>query len=173
MTVSRRLLLVALLCLLPSLAAGLFTQFDLRARRTAELGQLAMRHAELSSSNLTAILDAARQVGLLVGMLPSVQALQPTCAVPLRDLHAKLARYAFAAVYDVGGQLVCGSRSGLATGPNWYWDIGAATSTRVGHIARDPGINGPFLPIGIPLTAADGARRGTVVVALGDRKSVV
>ena len=41
MNVSRRLLIVALLCLLPSVAAGLFTQFDLQSRRTQELGDMA------------------------------------------------------------------------------------------------------------------------------------
>jgi len=167
MTVSRRLLLVALLCLLPSLAAGLFTQFDLRARRTGELRELAMRQVEMSSSDLHSILDAARQVGVAATQLPAVSEMGPDCGDALENLHRKLPRYAFLALYDARGTQRCASLPGLATAPDWLSEFAAASGPMVGCAAKEAALQKRFLPIGVPLQRqGGGARSGTLVVAL-------
>lgn len=166
MTLSRRLLIVALLCLLPSLAAGLFTQFDLRERRAVELRQLAMRQAQISSFDMHSILEAARQVGIAASRFDAVRGLRADCAAPLAEMHTRLPRYAFLALYDARGNLRCGSQPGLTRLPDWLGEITAVTAAHVGCVSAEPGVSARFLPVGVPVSDASGERLGTVVVAI-------
>ena len=167
MTVSRRLLIVTLLCLLPSIAAGLFTQFDLQTRRTWELGELAMRQAELSESDLLSIIDTARQLGVVATRFRGVEHLQPECGQQLSVLHMRLARYAFLAAYRQDGTLACASVPQL-TGDNPPWLPEHADDERssVGQLARQPGFAAPILPVGVPILDPTGQRNGTVIIAI-------
>jgi len=166
MTVSRRLFLVALLCLLPSIAAGLFIQFDLHDRRSGELRELAMRHASLSGADIHSILDAARQVGIAASQLPVVQSPGSDCSPVLVELHQKLRRYAFLALYDTRGSQRCASIVGLSQAPDWLGDLTTGTTPQVGYVAREAALRSRFLPVSVPTMAANGRRVGTMVVAL-------
>ncbi|MSP05327.1 MAG: response regulator [Acetobacteraceae bacterium] len=167
MTVSRHLLIVALLSLLPSTAAGLFTQFSLQTRRTGELSELAMRQAELSEADLLSIIDTARQLGVIATRFTEVEQLQPECAQQLSVLHTRLARYAFLGAYRRDGTLACSSVPQLAgDNPPWLPELADDERSSVGQLARQPGFNAPILPIGTPILDASGQRNGTVIIAI-------
>jgi len=170
MTVSHRLLIVALLCLLPSLAAGLFTQLDLQSRRTVELGELAMRQAEQVEIDLVSILDAARQLGGIATQLDNVARLQPGCGSQLARLQANMARYAFLAAFRADGTLACASREMAGDSPPWLGVLAtdttpSSTMGSVGAAARSPDGTTRFLPVGIPIIDS-GKRLGTLVVGI-------
>ena len=137
MTVSRRLLIVALLCLLPSVAAGLFTQFDLQSRRTTELGELAMRQAEFAQVDIAGAIDAARQLGLIAMRFPDVARLQPDCGRQLMAVHSAMPRYAFVAAYRRDGTLACSSipMSDVAN-PPWLTEIAGDGRPDVGTLSH-------------------------------------
>lgn len=167
MTVSRRLLIVALLCLLPSVAAGLFTQFDLQSRRTAELGELAMRQAEHAEVDVLAVIDTARQLGTIAARFPEVARLQAGCGTQLASLQAGLTRYAFLAAYRNDGTLVCSSKPlENADRPAWLTEMTAAGRPDVGVLAHQAGVAGPFLPVSVAVADGAGVRLGSVVVGL-------
>jgi len=167
MTLSRRLLIVALLCLLPSMAAGLFTQFDLQTRRVNELGELAMRQAELSEADLLSIIDTARQLGVVATRFTEVEQMGPGCDQQLSLLHTRLARYAFLAAFRLDGTLACASVPEMTgDNPPWLPELADDERSNVGQLAHHPGFTSPILPVGVPILDSSGQRNGTVIIAL-------
>ena len=163
MNVSRRLLIVTLLCLLPSVAAGLFTQFDLQSRRTVELGELALRQAQHAAGDIASVIDGGRQLGMVAARLVEVAQLAPGCDRVLANLQDRLERYAFLAAYRADGTLACASMP-LAAGDRPAW-LGDSTA-EVGPMAQHVGVPVPFLPIIVPIADRAGQRRGSLVVGL-------
>jgi hypothetical protein len=75
-----RLLLLILVCLLPMIAAQLFVQVDLRQAREGQLGELAMRQADLVKGDLVSIVEGARQLASAAGQFAKLVAFDPTCS---------------------------------------------------------------------------------------------
>ncbi|MBV8400082.1 MAG: hypothetical protein JOZ17_15290, partial [Acetobacteraceae bacterium] len=109
MRLSTRLLLLVLLCLVPVIGVETLTQRELRARREAEIGDMALRQAELSNSNLKSIVEGARQLTVAISQLRAVRSLDPACAEPLGGIQTSLTAYRFLAVFTGDGHFVCGS----------------------------------------------------------------
>ena len=179
MNVSRRLLIVALLCLLPSVAAGLFTQFDLQSRRTQELGDMAMRQAEHAEAYVRAVIDTARQFGAIATRFPEIEQVQPGCGARLSALHVGMPRYAVLALYRGDGTLACASPALRdADRPIWLAELIARDGQDVGEMVRLPGVLARMLPVAVPIahtgvgTGAGpgagmvGAVRGRLVVGI-------
>src|SRR6478609_7357691 len=149
MRLSTRLLLLVLLCLLPVIGVETLTQLELRARRESELGDMALRQAELWNGNLESIVEGARQLTVAISQLPSVQALDAGCGTQLESIQASLSAYRFLAFFSGDGRLVCGSVPGLERaldrGATWLRDASEAQGFRVGRYASAPGLAGPFL----------------------------
>jgi len=169
-----RLWLLILVCLVPMVAAQLYVQVDLRRERQTQLGELAMRQAELANGDLASIVDGARQLAAAAGQLARVLPLDPTCSERMATLQGDLPAYKFVALYDSMGHAVCASDPGLtresADRPGWLADLLHATAFRIGTYATMPGIDGPFLPMGVPWSPPAGSAGGdpfaVVVVAL-------
>lgn len=64
-------MLLILGCLLPILAAQVYSQVNLYGERHEQLGGLVLRQTELANADLTSIIDGIRQLGALTGQLAS------------------------------------------------------------------------------------------------------
>ena len=90
MTLARRLLLLALLSVLPAVAIWGFTEVALRREREAEVKDLALRQARLAASELERIFQGVRSVLTAIGEMPAIQSLDaPACAAYLAELAAE------------------------------------------------------------------------------------
>lgn len=149
MRLSSRLLLLVLGCLVPLVAAQVYTQLSLYEQRQAQLGDLALRQAELANDDLSNIVVAATQFAALVADFPEVQAAGPGCSDRLATAQRNLPAYRFVAVADPTGHLVCTSISALPAGqaPTWAAALLAQSDRAIGDYTTAPGIDGAFLPI--------------------------
>jgi signal transduction histidine kinase/ActR/RegA family two-component response regulator len=164
MRLSTRLILLILLCLLPVMAAQVFSQVALYRQRQAELGQLALRQAELSNGDLASIVEGARQLAVAIADYPEMRAGGAACDARLAALQRALPAYRFLAVYDPAGRLACASSAALAAAPSPFQVPDAATGFAVGRYTSEPGLGGPVLPISLRPPAQQG-RPPLVVVA--------
>jgi signal transduction histidine kinase/ActR/RegA family two-component response regulator len=164
-----RLLALFLLCLLPVIAVEIATNADLRARRQAELNDLAMRQAELAGSDMGSVVDGAQQLMQTIAQFPSLRAEDPACGADLAVLQRMLPAYAFIGATDANGVLLCASKpeaTGIAAAQwhAWMTDTAQAGGAAVGRYAMLPdGL--AFLPI-IRATPARNAGGGAIVAAL-------
>ena len=172
MRLSTRLILLIAFCVLPILAAHIYTQIKMHAERQNQVGRLALRQAELATSDLASILDAATQLAVAIGQFPEVAAPGPACDDRLSALQHGLSSYRFLAIADSTGWLSCASAVALTQPthdrPAWLADLLGASGTVPGHVATVRGIDGPFLPIAVrmpPANAAAGPER-YVIAAL-------
>jgi signal transduction histidine kinase/CheY-like chemotaxis protein len=156
MRLSTRLLLLILLCMLPLLAVAIYTQIDLQTQRQPQLSELAMRQAELINGDVASILGGARQFAHAVTDFDGVQRLSGDCGARMSRLAEGLPEYKFVAVFDTNGKIVCSSSPALvaattASPPDWVSQLLAAHEFNVGRYATQPGIDGPFLPLAMPI----------------------
>src|SRR6185437_9459223 len=94
----------------------------------------------------------------------------PSCADRLRPLKRNLPSYAFLAIVDGDGAVVCASRPDLgsltAGHPTWVRDALDAEGFSVGRYATAPGLASGFVPFFLPVQANADGRRGILVAAL-------
>ena len=109
MKLSRRLLLLIVLCLLPMVAAGIATLAGLYAQRRGELDTLATRQAELANADVRGVVDGARTLLLAVAQIQE----GPGCPERFASLQRDLSSYRFLMLLDSGGRVICASPSGL------------------------------------------------------------
>ena len=167
-----RLLVLALAATIPAVAMLVVLQVQLRSDRTGRIAEEAMRQAELLNGGLANVVEGARQVGVAVSYLDSVRRLDPSCRERLRELRAAMPAYPLLAVLAADGAPVCSSADPPgATPPAYQLDL-VQSALRNGefdtgrYVAPGGGL-GAMLPFGLPFTAADGERRGVVVIGLG------
>ncbi len=155
-----RLLLLILVCLLPMIAAQLLVQVELRQAREGQLGELAMRQADLVKGDLVSIVEGARQLASATGQFAKLVALDPTCSEQMATLRHDLPAYKFIALYNGMGRAVCASDPNLtsvrAPRSEWIADLLSANAFRIGTYTTMAGIDGPFLPMGLPMSSLPG-----------------
>ncbi len=169
MRLSRRLLLLILLCLLPMVAAALVTLADLRRERTGEVAALARRRVAAADADLLTVLDGARAVLLMLTQVPA----GPDCPARLEVLSRALPAYRFLALAERSagdGTLrgFCASRPDLGplppVGTGWLAGLPTDPGFHLGRYAvvgqaRDPRAVGAFLPVAMRTRMPDGADR--------------
>lgn len=147
MRLSRRLLLLILLCLMPMVVAGLITLASLYGQRRAQLYQIAEREADLANADLDTTLQGGRT--LLVALTELSQG--GACEQRLAGLSAQLPAYSFLAELDGAGRVICASRPDLAASladtPGWLAPLLMGTGFRVGGFATLPHTASAFLPL--------------------------
>ncbi|MDR3537053.1 MAG: response regulator [Acetobacteraceae bacterium] len=88
------------------------------------------------------------------------------CNERLAALHRSLSAYRFFAVTDAAGRPICASSNPLiapqTAAPAWIAPLLGEPGSDIGEYATAPDIEGPFLPIGVPLPG----ERGLIVAAL-------
>jgi signal transduction histidine kinase/CheY-like chemotaxis protein len=180
MKLSRRLLLLILLCLLPMVAAGIATLVGLYAQRRAEFEALAIRQVELANADVRSVLGSARALLLAVAQID----VDPDCPERLATLQRDLRAYRFLAMLDGTGEVVCASRPDLAGvlahRPAWLTRLlagpapgsaaiasaggttaaggGMAAGFSVGTYGTLPAVSGAFLPLALRARGAAGDR---------------
>lgn len=148
-----RLLALFLLCLLPVLAVEIYTNIDLRARRQAEMVDLAMRQSELAGGDMGSLVDGTERLIQAIGQFASVRARDPACGGDLVALQRQTPEYAFLAVLGPDDTVLCSSwtgSGGIAPGqrPSWATPMRNAEEVTVGRRTVMPGSDA-FLPIAL------------------------
>jgi signal transduction histidine kinase/CheY-like chemotaxis protein len=171
MRLSNRLLLIVLTCLVPIMALVVWVEYSHWAERRAQLGDLAQQQAELLNGDIASIADGAR---VLLSTAAEFRVfrrdLTSSCDERLVSIQRDLPMFAFVAVVDAGGNVLCASRPGLrASGgetPAWLQEAIAASDFSVGRYATSPALDSGFLPFALPLPEADAEHRRFLVTGL-------
>ena len=170
MRLSTRLLLIVLTCLLPIIALGVWAEYSHWAERRAQLGDLALKQAQVLNGDVESIANGARILLSTVAAFPEVRGAGPACEDRLIDIQRGQPTFLFLAVIDTGGRIVCASKSDLqpadGTTPAWVTDAVAATGFAAGRYAAAPGLLDGFLPFVLPSTDTDPASRRILVTGL-------
>lgn len=165
-----RLVLVVLLAVTPALTLALYSDFEERQLRRAQIQEDTLRLARLLSADHERLIEAARQLLTALASLPAVRSGDHTaCAALFVDLLAQYPSYANLGVIDPSGQVIC---SGLPGGVRYAGDRGyfrQALETRrftigdyqIGRITRKATIN-----FGYPVLDGAGQVRAVVFSAL-------
>jgi signal transduction histidine kinase/ActR/RegA family two-component response regulator len=153
MKLSTRLILLVLGCLLPILAAQVYSQVNLHHARQAQVSALVLRQAELANAHLGTVVDAVGQLWTTVVQFPEIPSSGPPCDARLTSLQRDLPQYRFLALYRLDGTLQCGSAAapgGSAAGdPQWIADLATTREVQVGPLVSTETPESTFLPIGI------------------------
>jgi hypothetical protein len=156
MRLSTRLLLIVLTCLVPIMALVVWVEFSHWAERRAQLGDLAEQQAELLNGDISSIADGAR---VLLSTAAEFRVfrrdLTTSCDERLVSIQQDLPMFAFLAVVDARGNVLCASRPGLRASeggtPVWLQDAIAAADFSVGRYATSPALDSGFLPFALPV----------------------
>ena len=153
MKLSTRLVLLILGCLVPILAAQLFTLARQHADRQARAGDAALWQAELAMNDLSSVVAEVRRIAMIAAKMPSVVSAGPQCPDQLSALHRDLPSLSFLAVVGTDGMLLCGSFPALSAGwtqpPLWLPDLGEKPGSGIGRKGSISGVANGFLPIAI------------------------
>jgi signal transduction histidine kinase len=166
MSLSTRLLLLILVCLVPVVGGEAISQWDMYRQRQGELDNLALRQAELANGDLAGMLDGVRQFALAVAQVPEVHSAGPACEERLASLQHGLMAYRFLAVYEPSGRLLCASSPAVAAAAAPFAAPLTEAGTTVGRYSTNPAIEGGFLPISVRPARQDAASPVVVVAGL-------
>ena len=170
MRLSTRLLLVVLTCLLPVIVLGAWVEYRDWEERRAQLGELSLQQAQLLNGDIDSIAEGARTLLAAVAQLDEVRDATPTCGERLRATQHSVPMFAFVALLDADGNLICASEPALGLAevdrPQWVRDAIAATGFAAGRFATLAGVSGGFLPFALPLAAVYPDRSGVLVAGL-------
>ncbi len=165
-----RLVLLVLFAVTPALALALYSDFEERQLRRAQVQEEALRLARLLSADHERLIEAARQLLTALARLPIVRGGDHTaCAALFADLLTQYPSYANLGVIDPRGTIIC---SGLPGGVRYAGDrvyFRQALETRsfaigeyqIGRITRKATIN-----FGYPVLDNTGRVRAVVFSAL-------
>lgn len=169
MRLSTRLILIIATSLLPILAMQVAIAWSQWSGRKAQLADLTIQQAQLLAGNLDGIAQGAR---ILLGAATesqNLQRLQPGCNLQLARLRRHAPGYAFIALVDSEGRIVCASDPDLAerdAEAGWVTAARAATTFGAGRYARTASSPDGVLPFFLPITIDTPAGGGTLVAAL-------
>jgi signal transduction histidine kinase/ActR/RegA family two-component response regulator len=169
MRLATRLTLLVLGCLLPILAALIYSQINLHAERRNQLGVLVLRQAELANADLANIVHSARRLAALASDADDNDA----CDQRLDALRRGSSRYQFLAFYDPSSQAVtcvseAGDDNGLGKGqpaPAWMAELNGRDETFIGRFVYHDGPSSGVMPIRITLPARSEGGMPTLFVA--------
>ncbi|AWK89485.1 sensor histidine kinase [Azospirillum thermophilum] len=163
MPLTYRLFILALVAILPALAAIAYNEHDLRVTREAETREQAIAAARLAAYEIDRIVLGLEQLYIAIGQTEGVQRLDgPACSGYLAALVPQEPHLLRIGILDGDGRLRCAS-----AGEGGDFDYGDRSYLRdalggrslvVGHYAVDRPTGQPTLPVAMPLTLAGGAR---------------
>lgn len=176
MTLTRRLLLLALISVLPAIAIWTYTEVSLRQAREAEVHELAIRHARLTGIEIERIFDGIESLLLAVEENPSIQAFDaPACGAYLKAIQDKVPQVLAFAALDISGNVRC-SPSGTTdrnlsfNDREYFLHALEKRAFVVGLFTKqfEEGGLGPYpvLPLALPIWNGNGGVVGVLVAAL-------
>jgi len=108
MTLTRRLLLLALISVLPAIVIWAFTEVSLRRAREAEVNELAVRQAQLVGAELERIFDGIKGLLLAVDETPSIRTFDTAvCSPYLKAIQEKVPYVLSFVAMDISGHIRC------------------------------------------------------------------
>ena len=176
MTLTRRLLLLALISVLPAIAIWTYTEVSLRRAREAEVTELAIRQARLAGAELERIFDGVHGLLLAVDETPSIRSFDTAACSPyLKAIQEKVPYLLSFVAIDLNGYVRCRPSGTVDTRRRYsvelYFQNALATrSFVVGRYKRnfEEGelTNRPVLPLAVPIRDNRGDVVGVVAAAL-------
>ena len=127
----------------------------------------ALAQAEILKSSLGAVVEGAHQVMTALTHIDRVAQLDSGCGSVLQSVHRALSSYAFIAVADGDGALVCGSGPRLP--PATLRALAAAAGNdgfALGAYQHSDDDYPAFFNLSLPFATVDGTRRGVVLAGL-------
>jgi len=175
MTLTRRLILLALISVLPAIVIWTYTEVSLRRAREAEISDLVLRQARLAGSEVERVFDGIHSLLIAVDEAPIVRQLEPeACSPYLRALQQKVPHLLAFVTLDLKGDLLCNSDVASATGTflnrHYFHDAIATKQFVIGQFMPDFPEGGvvshPVLPFALPIVSEDGQVVGVLATAL-------
>jgi PAS domain S-box-containing protein len=108
MTLTRRLLLLALISVLPAIVIWTYTEVSLRRAREAEVNDLAIRQAQLVGAELERVFDGIHSLLLAVDETPSIRSFDTAACSPyLKAIQEKVPYILSFVAMDISGHIRC------------------------------------------------------------------
>jgi signal transduction histidine kinase len=170
MRLSRHLFLLVLLTLTLPVALLVFKQIELRAHRAEELNAAALHGMQIAEAKLDAVIGSTREIFATLAQLRIASLPRDDCNSALARVKAASGRYAYVAIADLRGSIVCASDAGLigsqfGSEPHFREAIasGRMIAGRYGAAARGAG---EVLPLAAPVRLADGVPQGVILAGM-------
>ncbi len=176
MTLTRRLLLLALISVLPTIVIWTYTEVSLRRDREAEVNDLAIRQAQLVGAELERIFDGVYGLLLAIDETRSVRSFDTAvCSPYLKAIQEKVPYVLSFVAMDISGHIRCRPTGTIDT-QHYYADrayFHNAISVRgfvVGDytaVFEEGGLAPhPVLPLALPIWDERGELVGVLAAAL-------
>lgn len=175
MTLTRRLLLLALISVLPAIVIWTYTEVSLRRAREAEISDLVIRQAKLAGSELERVFDGIQILLVAVSETPVVRSFErPACDIYLRALRQRVPHILAFVALDTDGTVRCqhgeAERLGSFSSRGYFRNAVATRKFIVGQYTPDFAEGGlgtqPVLPLALPIENNDGKIVGVLAAAL-------
>jgi PAS domain S-box-containing protein len=169
LSLSQRLLLLAVLGIAPAVGIQIYNEIELRAQRERDMADAALKQAELVSADIGSIVNGAEQ---MLGTLASsglVRGLDPRCGERLATVQSKLVGYKAFVVFDTAGQAICATLPGPLNRIVRLPEFDMVIERRDFVIGRYEvgAVSGrPFLAFGYPIEDDAGALQGVIIASL-------
>ncbi|MBJ6125788.1 sensor histidine kinase [Microvirga splendida] len=122
MTLTRRLLLLALISVLPAIVIWTYTEVSLRRAREAEVNDLAIRQAQLVGAEIDRILDGVQGLLLAIDETRSIRTFDTdVCSPYLKAVQEKVPYILSIVAMDISGHIRC-RPSGTVDTRHYYAD---------------------------------------------------
>ncbi len=176
MTLTKRLLLLALISVLPAIVIWTYTEVSLRRAREAEVTELAIRQARVAGAELERIFDGIQGLLLAIDETPSIRSFDtPVCSPYLKAIQEKVPYLLSFVAIDLNGYVRCRPSGTIDTKHRfsvrlYFQNALASRGFVVGEFTRDfeEGElgNRPVLPLAVPIRDNKGDIVGVVAAAL-------
>jgi PAS domain S-box-containing protein len=175
MTLTKRLLLLALISVLPAIVIWTYTEVSLRRAREAEVNDLVLRQAKLAGSEVERIFDGIHSLLIAVDEIPSIRAFNTAaCSSYLQNLQERVPYLVAIIALDRDGAVKCsGAQSvdgGRYSNRTYFQEAVAQNSFVIGAYTADfaeGNLSGrPVLPLALPIWNDNGETIGVVAAAL-------
>ncbi|MXQ12597.1 sensor histidine kinase [Microvirga makkahensis] len=176
MTLTRRLLLLALISVLPAIVIWAFTEVSLRRAREAEVNELVIRQAQLAASEIDHIFDGIHSLLLAMDETPSIRRFDmPACNAYLRSVHQKVPHVVAFVVLDLQGAVRCNDRGFINTDLRfrdrpYFQDSISRKAFSIGTYTAEfteAGLGAhSIIPLSLPIWGYDGEIIGVIAAAM-------
>src|SRR3712207_1517056 len=108
MTLTKRLLLLALISVLPAIVIWTYTEVSLRRAREAEVNDFAIRQAQLVGAELERIFDGVHSLLLAIDETPSIRSFDTAACSPyLKAVQQRVPYILSFVAMDISGHIRC------------------------------------------------------------------
>ena len=168
MSLTLRLVLMAVIAALPAVGLQFWNEHDLRGVRTQELQEQVLRLARQQSAEIDRLAEGARQFLVALAQIPQINGTDTACADLLTRIRANYRAYRAIIVAHADGNIVCSS---IGPGPGIadraYFRLAVQSNDfAIGNYVEGRGTNAPSIHFAYPLHDQQGKITGVVAAAL-------